>query len=121
MHPRRVQDRVSAAGAAGHRQGAGVPAPGRGGGADHVGGAALGRSAPLYEAAARVRVLLRFQGGGGEVGGQPLQLVGSRLMAAIVQLQRDQSERGEGRVKDRKTTQKKKKYVFLRLHPHTNI
>lgn len=87
---------MSAPRAAGRRQGAGVPPPGRGRGS-HVGGAALGRAASLDEAASSVRILLRLQGGGGEdVGGQPPQLIGPRLVPVLFQLQTDQSETGRG-------------------------
>jgi len=88
---------VSAARAAGHRQGAAgvLPPPQQGVGGGDVGGAALGRAAPLDEAASAVGVLLRLQGGGGEdVGGQPPQLIGPRLVPVLIQLQADQSERG---------------------------
>lgn len=89
---------MSAPRAAGHRQCAGVPPSGRGGGGGDVSGAALGRAAPLDEAASSVGILLCLQGGGGEdVGGQPPQLIGPRLVPVLLQLQTDQSERGRGR------------------------
>lgn len=95
LRPRHIQDRVSAPRAARRRQGAGVPPPDRGAGGSDVGGAAFGRAAPLDEAASSVGILLRLQGGGGEdVGGQPPQLIGSRLVPVLFQLQTDQSERG---------------------------
>lgn len=88
---------MSAPRAAGHGQGASVPAPARGCGGGEVGGAALSRAAPLDEAASSVGVLLCLQGGGGEdVGGQPPQLIGPRLMSVLLQLRTDQSDRGGG-------------------------
>lgn len=60
-----------------------------------VGGAALGRAAPLDEAPPGVRVLLRLQRGGREdVGRQPAELIGPRLVALLFKLKTNQSERG---------------------------
>lgn len=88
---------MSAPWTAGGWQCAGVPPSGRGGGGSDVSGAALSRAAPLDEAASSMRILLRLQGGGGEdVGGQPPQLIGPRLVPVLLQLQTDQSERGRG-------------------------
>lgn len=74
-----------------------VAAAGGSSGGRHVGGAALGRAAPLDEAAG---VELRLQRGRGEdVGGQPPQLVGPRLTALLIQLQqagRRTNQRGAG-------------------------
>lgn len=115
---------MSAARAARRRQRAGVPAPhgGAGGGGD-VGGAALGRAAPLDEAAASVRIVLRLQRGGGEdVGGQPPQLIGPRRVPFLIQLQTDQSERGR-EVSTRRPTLKVNISMYLNVScfPTTNV
>lgn len=60
-----------------------------------MGGAALSGAASLDEASLCVRILLRLQRGGGEdVGGQPPQLIGPRVVPLLFKLQTDQSERG---------------------------
>lgn len=96
LRARHVEHRVSSAGGQGAGRRAAVPPPPTGGGG--VGGAALGRAAPLNEGgAAPVGVVLGLQGGRGEdVGGQAPQLIGPRLGAVLVRLQTDQSQRGEG-------------------------
>lgn len=60
LRARHVQDRVPAPRAARALQGSMAPV----GGSVHVGGAALGRAAPLDEGPPGVRVLLRLQRGG---------------------------------------------------------
>lgn len=107
---------MSAARAAGRGQGAGGVSPSHRGGVGgvDVGGAALCGAAPLDEAAPAVRVLLRLQGGGGEdVGGQPPQLIGPRVVPLLFQLQTDQSERGRGGVNRRNSRYS----VYLKYSP----